>query len=705
MVKYEFTGLTLITICYLFRMAIPFLKYPLLVLFGAYYLYVIFQYRILIRSELKRFASNYVLNLLLLSILILSFTISNKTYLVIFKSIIDTFVLISVYFLYTLIIRSKQQFDGFLSQLIKYIIGLSFLVTLYNIIQFYYSLKGIEILSAMLGTIPTPDTPQIDYNFSLVPVFFGMLGVLYALNKPITKLQKIIYLIVLLFYTLNIFISESRRGLLILLIILSILIIFQVLYLIRPKRNLKNIRTVSGYYLLALVLFAIIPYVFFTYASCVFKNTTLYYMGYGGKKKTKQEISYFLYRNLKLLHQNITYEEFDSRIWPNCYDPRDPDSGWGTRDHKTIYKIFGENKEIIPRGAKGYLMDSTSNATTWGGNAFSYTTIDTSILSEGDVLRFSVFCYVSEDFNGTWAQISIEGAQFTQDRYNLSRKGSWQRLQIDYKSDGEYEVISRLYWSKYGAIDFSDLLGYVVYAYPQVEVKRTKGSLMSMIKQGKDIILNGCTGEKYHAYSAASFGLSPRKCKEYNHHMGVFGLSFIRPEIVIGASDPDPFRRWISNIIAEDSTYKDMKSDIQITPHRNQFVGSRLDRWHFGLQIYLKEYGWGRKIIGGGFAHLNWYGNYFYGDKTKSDWPHNPLLSILLYSGILGLLLYMYFMYKVLQLYLIYRRDYSLLFIFFIITFFFSFFSGGSPFDPPIMGFFVMIPFFIHYLHKKEKSS
>jgi hypothetical protein len=66
----------------------------------------------------------------------------------------------------------------------------------------------------------------------------------------------------------------------------------------------------------------------------------------------------------------------------------------------------------------------------------------------------------------------------------------------------------------------------------------------------------------------------------------------------------------------------------------------------------------------------------------------------------LGLIIYCYFLYKVFFYYIKYISEYPLLFIFFLITFFFSFFSGGSPFDPPIMGFFVILPFFIHSIHK-----
>ena len=47
----------------------------------------------------------------------------------------------------------------------------------------------------------------------------------------------------------------------------------------------------------------------------------------------------------------------------------------------------------------------------------------------------------------------------------------------------------------------------------------------------------------------------------------------------------------------------------------------------------------------------------------------------------------------------------ELAFIGFLITFFFSFFSGSSPFDPPIMGFFILLPFFIHSIHKNDNQK
>jgi O-antigen ligase len=118
------------------------------------------------------------------------------------------------------------------------------------------------------------------------------------------------------------------------------------------------------------------------------------------------------------------------------------------------------------------------------------------------------------------------------------------------------------------------------------------------------------------------------------------------------------------------------------------------------MQIFSKEYNFVEKILGKGFNFLNWYGFYFMHDKTVSDWPHNPFISVLLYSGIAGFLLYLFFFYRINYLYLKYPEYYDF-YIFFMITFFFAFFSAGSPFDPPVMGYFMLMPFFFNKLNKQ----
>ena len=65
----------------------------------------------------------------------------------------------------------------------------------------------------------------------------------------------------------------------------------------------------------------------------------------------------------------------------------------------------------------------------------------------------------------------------------------------------------------------------------------------------------------------------------------------------------------------------------------------RTSRWLYAIELWKTKFTWQNKLFGHGFDYLEWYGEKFMGnEKSKSyDWPHNPFISILLYSGIIGL--------------------------------------------------------------------
>lgn len=131
----------------------------------------------------------------------------------------------------------------------------------------------------------------------------------------------------------------------------------------------------------------------------------------------------------------------------------------------------------------------------------------------------------------------------------------------------------------------------------------------------------------------------------------------------------------------------------------------RTDRWNYALDLWKTKYKWYHKLFGHGFDYISWYAIKFLGDARLNDYPHNPFITILLYSGLLGLFVYLWLLYKVIYLYLKYCKEYPIFFQSFLITFFFTFFSGGNPFDPPIMGFFILLPFLIHSIHKSDVKS
>jgi hypothetical protein len=123
-------------------------------------------------------------------------------------------------------------------------------------------------------------------------------------------------------------------------------------------------------------------------------------------------------------------------------------------------------------------------------------------------------------------------------------------------------------------------------------------------------------------------------------------------------------------------------------------------RWKYAAELWENEYSLINKIFGKSFMYSDRFGKKF--NNNLPDWPHNPLITVLLYSGFTGFVMYIILILKTCHLYYAYRRRIGIVIMGFAMTFFFSFFSGSNPFDPPIMGFFIVFPFFIHSINKSD---
>lgn len=728
--KIELLLVTFIISLYLFRTTIPFLKYPFIILLFLAFIYVFFEYRTDILRTLRMFVNNYILVLTLVLVLLVAFIFSDKIYLLVFKDLVDIVILLLLYFLCSLIIRTGEEIQYFIQQLIKVIIFFAVCISVFGLLRLFEIFKfGDHFVVNGNALISATDSAKVDPNFALLPVFFGMMGVFNFYLKPEERQNKVLFNCLLVLFSLQVIFSGSRRGLMMLICAIGFLTVMQFLRLAKTDSFFKRIGIASQYYLILSALLIILASLFVSYSSFNFRLRALSFIGSKNIIRAKENITGKLYRYNGIINKTCAYEDLYSRIWTPRYNPIDPDCGWGNWTHKTIFPLSGENVGIVPKEAKGYYMDSTCEAGTWLGHAFSYTQYENVRVHEHDVLSASVYCYVSTDFNGSWARLSFDGSTKGPVRggydYDLIKKGRWQKLSAEIDcSDGK--IITYLYFCKTGVTDFSTLKGYVIFAYPQIRIderketippdsnkiinqnqtnkqitesiQKTKLLLNSnstedcLISQNGEILLENENQNKVNLNA-------PRQASFFNIPLSL-KLSFIQPLI-----EKDPLRNWVARFISEDTTYKGLHMVVKIDSIKNRFSDLRLVRWKFAYQIFKNEYNWPKKLVGGGFNFLNWYGYYFFRDKTKSDYPHNPFLHILLYSGIFGLSIYFIFMYKAFSYYIKYIRNYPLIFIFFLITFFFTFFSGGSPFDPPIMGFFAILPFFIHSVYKSEKKE
>jgi hypothetical protein len=639
--------------------------------------------------DIKLFIKSYWLIILLLIVLSVALFSTYKLYLEIVKDLINTSILLSFVFFYTIIINSERQLKIALNNLVDYVILLSTFIAVVWIFDFFSiylpNSNGIRLI----------DDQIIDYNFAAIPALFGIVSILLILAGIISKSRKFYLTFVLLLLYQQLFLSTSRRGFIIATAILSVIfVLYTVSFFVRRDWISNFTRNISPFLILFIAIF-LSGYLFVKQTTFDYKTALFNKIGIVNSVGLTNDITEKYLRIINVFYPDMTISDLFEEVWSPNLDPKDPDSGWGARVHKTIYPLSGTNSNLIPAGVKGYLMDNTCNAYVLDGNSFSYTKVDmeANFVLDNDTIKSSIFCFVSEDFDGDYVYMLLsvnDGASSGYAHYNLDNKGIWQELKILMPvSSGR--VSTYIYFRKTGASSFSNLKGHVIFAFPQ----------FTNLSQAKRASAGG-TGNTPMPEESSLIHYSRESTLGYDYQAISLTTNPISSLLKIPRfSDGDPIRNLVLRLFSTDTMYLSYKSNLQVDPRSNKFGEERILRWQFAWQIFQKEYNWKQQIFGGGFSFLNWYGYYFANDETEADWPHNPFLSILLYSGILGLLIYCFFLYKAFYYYIKYIREYPLIFIFFLITFYYSFFSGGSPFDPPMMGFFSILPFFIHTIHKK----
>lgn len=146
--------------------------------------------------------------------------------------------------------------------------------------------------------------------------------------------------------------------------------------------------------------------------------------------------------------------------------------------------------------------------------------------------------------------------------------------------------------------------------------------------------------------------------------------------------------------------YVDQLPDSIINKHyaissneTNFMTSSRTDRWRYAWELWQTKYNWKQKLFGHGFDYLEWYGEKFYNNPKRYDFPHNPIISAFLYSGIIGGVVYIWFLAMSLWLYWKKRSDLGIFFIMYLCCMFFCMFSGSSHFSFPLFAFLSFLPF------------
>jgi hypothetical protein len=823
------------SLLFLFRTTVSSLKYLFLLLFIIAVVYTLFTKKNELKPAIGKFVRHFYLPIILALFIVISFFLSSKIYLIVFKDIINILILFALFFISIIYIETREDLKNFYFSFVNASIYLGLLITLILLITFFNLVPANGIISQIVfGSLSQ------DYNFALIPVFFGMTSTMYLIYKTNNIKQSWVYNLLLIVFVITIFFSGSRRGLLVLFMIMACYVfVFFLSYISKTIFIIRIRKAYQRFFILLLVFFILIS-CFIFFVPVTVKRSLLSEFGIS-IRTYKISLSNKIYKYSSII-ASVPYEKIEKLIWNEKINSINPESGWDIRKGSVIFPLTGKNVEIVPPNSIGFKMDKTCDGSTWDNNAYSYTNIQSLIdidpISGKRIFTASVYCYVSEDFNGTWARLAVEGNSSGKviSEYDLTQKGKWQKLVVKFTTMGEISPVY-LYWSKFGVTDFTTLNGYVIYAHPEYKLleidpkdpdsgwgvrsnKRvfplegnnvgivpvnTIGYLMDKessaatwsnnsysftdisllfnnknVTKGKKKLFasvycfvskdfngtwvtlsdnNGPFGSLYGNYDLNKRGswqklnvnfesedelpqiflywsksgvtdfstltgyvifaypqydlingknLGITSLKEDNFDLGIYCKSVKKaglfPLILLKSiqqnQESDPVRRFAINLIKEDTVYYGYKKNLSIDNNENNFIGPRLMRWQFAWKIYKEEFNLGQKIFGGGFNYLNWFGFKFQNNRNSSDYPHNPFLSVILYSGIIGLFIYVIFLYRLIILYIKNARQFPLFVIFFLITFFFSFFSAGNPFDPPVMGFLALIPFLFNHVNK-----
>lgn len=669
-------------VIFLFRTVSPSFKY----LFAITFLMVVFLNRSksLIRfRSVKKFLKQFTFAFILFFYPFIAFLQTKKIMEVVLYDSINTAILFLFFYLLQLV---KTNPNIFLRNFLQSLLYISILASVIVLISNFAFLINKSYLILNYSNIN-----KWDYNYISLLILFGLI-ILLNNNYLILRKPWIKACIFLLYYS-ALFLLGSRRGFFCLLFILCFYFVYQLIFNPGKTKRSNSILTAG----ISFGLFGIFLYAFFFIVTPKTKINLLQTINTENIMEAKSFLTLKFNRTVGKVFGNSNVDSLHKKIWNlRNFDPKDPASGWGYQRHSIWFPIDGIGSESVPFGCKAYRMDKFTNYEIYGKNVATYSFIKSVSPNGSDSIRFSSYCYVSDNFNGDFVRISTHeaGVALSHSYYDLNNKGCWQLIELRTNNTGKNDVHCYLNWGIKNRINYDSLTGYVAFAYPIVN--------STNLNSKENLVLSEFTNKKHCANSVPLSLDKIHSTLKTKNALELLNYGIITYFKKVASKFHHLINLFYSSNKKAPSPPEQLALDVQ---PNNNMLSSRFNRWVYALEIYHIEYTWGEKIWGGGFDYLNWYGNYFYKDNTREDWPHNPFLSILLYSGIIGLLMYMFFLYRVFTLYWKYRKEYGIFFIFFLITFFFGFFSSNGPFDPPVCGFFVLLPFFIHYIHKKDTKQ
>lgn len=727
---YEITLLSITINLLILRIALPFMEFlfiPAFTLFAFYLLYKLLhtknKFQIFIR-----YLYNYWSFLVVCLFFIIGFFISDKFNTQIIRELFILFIILIISFGFFFFIDNKEALEIFYKRAWQQAIFILTISGTLGIAKFLVLFFNIDsVLIKINYTFDLGTSLRADYNFYALGGILGFLLLLFLISKPQETISKVLYQLHLFCFVLSVALSNSRRGIFILTIIIFLIIISRIVSRFNTKYHILLTLRKNTNILIAIII--IIPILFigtFHFSSDKLKDYLAEKI-VKNKVALKDNVSRMAHRYMTTIDGSLTGGDIYKMLWQQDIRNMDEFSFYerfrqNTKDLLDSLFLPQEEPKITYKNliANGNFKDSLNGWQNWG-HAVSLVKP-----SGSDTLSNYLFIYSEDHYGGVSNTVNVsKGDTLTFHAYVKVIKWNYDLRLMIREHDGEkyrkvkpkkeWEADNK--WHTLGRTIIYDIDGEIgfwiggggkpnesISLWTNIQVE--KGAKPTTFKaQGSDT--------KYYVLDSEPLNLDKYVAKE---HLGgtLADLAKVNNENVNKPRSKEERqlyskkRNFVKNLIDKSfiSSRNYLRDTVSVIreekAYRSEvFFGPRIDRLRYALELFQSDYSLVNKLFGKGFDYLQLYGNRFYRSPLRSDTPHNFLVSALLYSGIFGAAFVIFFIVEGFIIYIRQLKYKPILFFSYLVTLFFVFFSGNSLFDIPIFTFLTIFPFLIKHLYVK----
>lgn len=578
--------------------------------------------------------------------------------------------LLFIYFIYQDIIRVESLLKKWV--VISSILGTIAILIWYNYIFFQSS----EYSQFFLGTQKLSSSISLvsDYNFYSLFFILSIIIIFYGLWKNLIIQKQFIIQPILWILILNVILSTSRRALVVFFIMFLIGVIYIILTFFKASKRKSfttNLRVILGtFFIIFLILILLFPF-----RTRIIKD-----------QSNRDKITLMLDRYVTLLNSKMTDSVLELKLWPQYSKYIDENINWSDfnftdstgwiLNQDIINNISNFNSQSILHHKLTELQcDSEAinlfyNSNFYYGNSFWRSivndTVETKIIKTpyGKGIRVS-----RGNGNGYWP-LSYIGRDIY---YHKDNNYTYRFLFKVIEGSG---VPFNIGWNIKENGNF-------IYDIPNKTIVPLDNGWNICIATYKFL-------EDHHTPVIAFMNT-----QEPNTIIEFANIELLVNKSLVNKAYSD------QNIVSLKSKEENNVTGILNSEKSNYLRDPRSQRIKISLDIF-HCYSLTEKLIGTGYDYMFLLASKtLYPDKSivelkrsgNYDYPHNPIVSSFLYSGLIGGLYYMLFLVLVLVSYVKYFKYHNLFFIMFIVTLFFSMLSGNTHFSVPTFSFLSIIPF------------